>query len=266
MIASARFGPVHARLRRMRFVQRASLPLAVACAVARAVEAAFAEMFGACELAVGEPAALTPRAWSELTRDALLFVRPARPADAVLVLPPADARRLVLHAFGEPAGPVPNGEQACTAFERRALATIAQRCAEALRPLGEAAGSHVRLVSPRDVPPCDAYVDLRFRAPLAMTVGVAVTRGMPEAPPAATIAPGVLQDVALHARAVFAEGTLDAADFVRLRPGDVVKLETKVGAPASLNVGPRRLATGVAGVVASRTAFLVTDVAAGVPG
>ena len=56
---------------------------------------------------------------------------------------------------------------------------------------------------------------------------------------------------------------IGAAEFVRLQPGDVVKLGTKVGAPASLNLGGRRLATGVPGVVASRTAFLVHDVAMG---
>jgi len=50
---------------------------------------------------------------------------------------------------------------------------------------------------------------------------------------------------------------------VKIRPGQVVKLDTKVGAPASLKCGPRRLATGVPGVVASRTAFLVHDVAMG---
>ena len=264
MIATARFGPAHARMRRLHFVPRAALPLGAACAVARAFEAAFREMFGACEIAVGEPAALTPDAWAALARDAVLFVRRARAGDAVLVLAPADARRLALHAFGEPCGPV-GAERACTALERRALATIAQRCSVALQPLGEAA-TPLRLVAAEAAPACDAYVDLRFRAPVAMTVGVAITRGVPDAAPAPTIAEDVLQDVALHARAVFAEGTLDAADFVGLRPGDIVKLETKVGAPASLNCGPRRLATGVAGVVASRTAFLVTDVAAGVPG
>ncbi len=184
----------------------------------------------------------------------------------MFVIPPADARRLVLHAFGEPASPAAGASPACSALEQRALERIADRCGATLDAICDGGGASGRIVSARDVPACDAYVDLRVRTPIPLTLGVAVTRGLPEPAPSPTVSEDALAHVALEARAVFAEGILDAAEFVQLRPGHVVKLATKVGAPASLNCGPRRLATGVAGVVGSRTAFLVNDVATGVRG
>ena len=266
MIAVARFGAARARVRRMEFVARAPLPIGAACAIARAVEGSLRELFGACELSVGEPVALSAHAWRELTRDALVYLRRGRPADAAIVIPAVDARRLVLHAFGEPASPATDAAPACSSLERRALERIAARCGATLEPVCDGGASPGRIVAPADVPACEAYVDLRVRAPVALTLGVAVTRALADPMPAATLSAGALGHVSLEARAVFAEGILDAADFVNLRPGHVVKLDTKVGAPASLNCGPRRLATGVAGVIASRTAFLVNDVATGVSG
>ena len=104
---------------------------------------------------------------------------------------------------------------------------------------------------------------MRVRAPVALTMGIGIVRDLPDPGPSGALPASALDSVAVEARAVFAEGTIDAAAFVALRPGDVVKLDTKVGAPACLNLGGRRLATGVPGVVASRTAFLVHDVAMG---
>ncbi|MDP9105188.1 MAG: FliM/FliN family flagellar motor C-terminal domain-containing protein, partial [Candidatus Eremiobacteraeota bacterium] len=94
-------------------------------------------------------------------------------------------------------------------------------------------------------------------------LGIGIVRDLPDPGPSGALPAHALDSVSVEARAVFAEGTIDAGAFVRLRPGDVVTLGTKVGAPASLNCGGRRLATGVPGVVASRTAFLVHDVAMG---
>ena len=192
----------------------------------------------------------------------MLFVRRGRPADAVLVLASADARRLVLHAFGEVSAPNA-APPACSALERQALERIAARCAEGFAAVCEGGLGAGRAVASRDVPACRTYVDLRVRTPVPLTVGVALTSDVPDPVPNGTLPPGSLQDVTLEARAVFAEGMMDAVDFVQLRPGQVVRLRTKVGGPASLNVNGTRLAGGVAGVVDSRTAFLVHDVDTG---
>jgi Type III flagellar switch regulator (C-ring) FliN C-term len=265
MIAGASFGPPSGGVRRLRFVPRASVPLETACVVANGVRETLRELLGErCELVLGEPAALGARAWSLLARDALLFLTHGRRTDVVLVLPRADARRLVLRAFGEggDAGAPDLPESACSALEMHALERIAARCATAFGPLC-AEWETARAVRAHEVPACAAYFDLRVRAPLRLTLGIGIVRELPEPSPAGALALSALDSVTVEARAVFAEGTLDAPAFIGLRPGTVVKLETKVGAPASLKIGDRRLATGVPGAVASRTAFLVHDVALG---
>jgi hypothetical protein len=266
MIADATFGPPCRRVRRLRFVARVSVPVEAACVVANGIRETLRELFGeTCDLVLGEPAALDATGWSLLARDALLFLTRGRQTDIVLVLPKRDARRLVLRAFGEAdeheTSPLPDG--ACSALEVHALERIASRCAAAFDPLCAERRSGSRAVGAHDVPVCAAYFDVRVHAPVALTLGIGVVRDLPDPGPSGALPAAALDFVAVEARAVFAEGTLGAAEFIGLRPGAVVKLGTKVGAPASLNVGGRRLATGVPGVVASRTAFLVHDVAMG---
>ncbi|HEV3087487.1 MAG TPA: FliM/FliN family flagellar motor C-terminal domain-containing protein [Candidatus Elarobacter sp.] len=261
MIATATFGPARGRVRRLRFVPRASIPLEAACTVANGIRETLRELFGEhCELVLGEPAALGAESWSLLARDALLFLTRGRRTDIVLVLPQRDARRLVLRAFGEGES-LPDG--ACSALELLALERIAARCSAAFGPLCADRTDGSRAVGMHEVPACAAYFDLRVHAPVALTLGIGIVRDLPDPGPAAVLSPGALDSVTVEARAIFAEGTIGAADFVKIQPGSVVRLDTKVGSLASLNVGERRLAAGVAGVVASRTAFLVHDVAFG---
>jgi flagellar motor switch/type III secretory pathway protein FliN len=267
VIADARFAPPLGGVRALRFVPRAALPLETACLVANRVADTLRELLGArCELVMGEPAALDGAAWGLLAREAFLFLTRGRQTDVVLLLPQADARRLVLHAFGEDAAPGGPGlpDAACSALELHALERIAARCAAALEPLGARAGES-RPVRAGEAPACVAYVDLRVRAPLPLTLGIGIVRALPAPAPAGGLGPRALDELALEARAVFGEGTIDAAAFVKLQPGDVVRLDSQVGSPACLNIGGQRLATGIAGVVASRTAFLVHDVATGAP-
>ena len=265
MIADATFGVPQGGVRRLRFVPRAPIPIDAACVVANGIRETLRELFGeGCELDLGEPAALGARAWAQLARDAQLFLIRGRRTDVVLIVPPRDARLLVLRAFGEPGPPAAAAlDAACSALELQAIERIAARCAPALGALcAQRAEGSARV--PRDeVPACVAYFDLRVRTPIELTLGIGIVRGLPEAAPAGTLSPAALDEVGLEVRAIFAEGMIDAADFVTIQPGDVVKLDTKVGAFASLNVGPRRLATGVAGVVSSRTAFLCRDLAVG---
>ncbi len=258
MIADASFGPRRNRVRRLRFVRRASIPLSAACLVANGIRETLRELLGEpCEVVLGEPAALDAESWSLLARDALLYLTRGRQTDVVIVLPRPDARRLVLRAFGE-------GEAlpdvACSALELHALERIAARCAAACDPLCAERHGASRPVAADELPRCAAYVDLRVCTPLRLTLGIAIVRDLPDPGPAGALSARVLEPVALEARAVFAEGTMDAAAFVALRPGDVVKLRTKVGAPASLNVAARPIAVGAPGTIGARTAFLVHDV------
>ncbi|MEA2722052.1 MAG: Type flagellar switch regulator (C-ring) FliN C-term [Candidatus Eremiobacteraeota bacterium] len=271
-IAGATFGPPSARVRRLRFVPRAPIGVEAACVVANGVRETLRELLGArCELVLGEPAALDAQAWALLASDALLFLTRGRQTDIVLVMPHDDARRLVLRAFGEgddagageAGAPAVLPDRVCSALELHALERIAARCAAAFEPLCAERHEASRPVRADEIPHCAGYFDLRVHAPLALTLGIGIVRELPDPGPSGALRPDALHPVTLEARAVFAEGTIDAAAFVTMQPGQIVKLDTKVGALASLKCGSRRLATGVPGVVASRTAFLVHDVAMG---
>ncbi len=235
MIADARFGASNGGVRGLQFAPRAPLPVEAACAVANEIRETLRELLGGCELDLGEPAALDPQSWERLARGAQLFLVRGRRTDVVLVVPRRDARRLVLRAFGE-SEPAAAADAACSALELQAIERIAARCAPAL---GALCAQHASLqrVAAEAAPPCVAYFDLRVRAPVELTMGVGIVRDVPEPAPPGTLPPAALAEVALEVRAVFAEGMIDAADFVTIRPGDVVKLDTKVGAPASLQVG-----------------------------
>lgn len=266
MIADARFESRCEGPRRLRFVPRAPLPVEAACGVANGIREALRELLGEeCELDLGEPVALGAQTWARLADDAQLFLMRGARNDALLIVPRRDARRLVLCAFGEAeVADAPGAlDAACSALELQAVDRIASRCAVALEALGAPPAGGPRRVRLADAPGCVAYVDLRVRSPIELTLGVGILRPVPEPAAARSLSPSALDGVSLELRAVFAEGMIDAANFVTLRPGDLVKLDTKVGALASLNLGSGRLATGVPGVLSSRTAFLCRDLAVG---
>jgi hypothetical protein len=263
VIAEAGFGAAVGGVRPLRFARRASIPLEAACLVANGIRETLRELLGErCELVVGEPAAIDASAWTLLAREACLFLMRGRQTDVVLVLPQRDARRLVLRAFGEGEA-LPDG--ACSALELHALERIAARCAAACEPLCAERRAPPRAVAALEAPACVAYFDLRVAAPLALELGIGIVRDLPDPGPTGSLTPAALGAVTLEAHAVFAEGTIDAAAFVKIRPGTIVKLDTKVGAPASLKIAGRRCASGVPGILAARSALLVHDVASGVP-
>ena len=268
MIADATFGAPVRGVRALRFVARASIPVEAACLVANGMRETLRQIFGAaCDVVVGEPAALDSHGWSSIARDAHLFLSRGRQTDIVLVIPQGDARRMVLRAFGEPDGFAPEADAAAASstLELQAIERIAARCAAAFEPLCAERHAAPRSVAIHDVRPCVAYVDVRVQAPVALTLGIGIVRDLPDPGPTGSLAPSALHQVAVETRVVFAEGTMSTASFLALRPGDVVALTTTCDGPASLNVAGRCLATGVAGVVASHRAFFVHDIAAGAP-
>jgi len=236
--------------------------------VANALRETLRELFGeACELVVGEPASLPADAWRIVSRDALLFLTRGRQTDIVLVIPRADAGRLVRRAFGEsatPPSPHAQPERECSALELHAIERIAARCAPAFDPLCAERRSPSRAVTLGDVPAAAAYFDVRVLAPAALVLGVAIVRALPDPGPSSGLAPEALATVPLRLRAVFAAGRTDAGSFARWKPGDIVPLATPIGAPARLEIGGRAFASGVPGRSGSRAALRVDAPAGGV--
>ena len=258
MIADLRFVPAGSdRVQRARFVPRSSIPAGAACLAASRMRECLREILGdACELVIGEPHALTAAAWSAIARDARAFVTPGRITDVVLIIPEADARTLVRHAFNE-RGAVSSGP--CSALEAQALERIAQRCAVAWEPLCAERRGPTTAWIPASAPPAVAYFDIRVRAPVALTLGVAILRALPEPGPGTTIPPAALAGIPIEVRAILGTGTLAARDVLALTPGDVLTLSTKVGSPGVLNVGAKTIAVGTCGLAGSRLAFRVSN-------
>jgi flagellar motor switch/type III secretory pathway protein FliN len=213
-------------------------------------------------LVVGEPSALGADAWRALAQDAFLFLTRGRQTDIVLVIPQADARRLVLRAFGEvPAAP--GGDvRACSALEIGAIERIAARCAVSFDPLCAERRSPSRAVTHGDVPACAAYFDVRVHAPIPLVLGIAIVRALPDAGPTGRLAPAALEAVGVGVRVVFAHATVDAGSLLRWRIGDVVTFDTPLAVAATLHVGGRALAAGQPGVAGTRAALRVGPPAA----
>jgi flagellar motor switch/type III secretory pathway protein FliN len=258
MIAELRFDePLIARVRRARFVPRSSIPIGAACLVASRLRESIREILGEpCEVVIGEPQALSPAAWSAIVQGARTFVTPGRLTDVVLVIPETDARRLILRAFRE-GGTVASGP--CSALETQALERIAQRCGAAWEPLCAERRGPARACPAGEIPAAIAFFDVRVRAPVALTLGIGISRALPEPGPGATLPARLLDRVPLDVRAVLGRGMLDARAVLSLVPGDVVRLDTKVRSPGTLNVGSNTIAVGTCGLVGSRLAFRVSD-------
>jgi flagellar motor switch/type III secretory pathway protein FliN len=263
VIAEAQFTKAVDGVRALRFWPRSSIPLEAACVVANGLRETLRELFGeTCELVVGEPCAVGTDAWRVLAHDALLFLTRGRQTDIVLVIPRADARRLVLAAFGETApAPQPNEplDRDCSALELQAIERIAARCAPAFDPLCAERRSPSRPVAHGEVPRCAAYFDVRVHAPAPLVLGVAIVRALPDPGPAAGLSAGALDAVPLTLRVVFATGRVDAGSFLRWRTGDVVPFDTTIGSAARLDLAGRAFACGAPGRCGSRAALRLDD-------
>ncbi len=260
MIADLQFGRPNGRgVRPARFVPRTSIPVGAACLVANALRETLHEVFGErCELTLGEPAAIGPAAWDMLSRDAYCFLTRGRQTDIVLVVPNAHARTLVLRAFGEGE---PLGPAALSVLEVHAVERIAARCASAFDALCAERRGATQRVEPAALPLCVAYFDIHIQAPIAIDIGIGIVRDLPEPGPAGRFAPSLFAHVPLEVRATFASGTIDVATLLGLTAGDVLLLDTQVGASATLKIADRRLAEGTCGVSGGRYCFEVQTVA-----
>jgi flagellar motor switch/type III secretory pathway protein FliN len=262
VIADLAFAHPDARgVRRSRFVPRTSLPVGAACLVANGLRETLRELFGErCELSIGEPAAIGPAAWAALSREAYCFLTCGRQTDIVLVVPHAHARTLVLRAFGEECADETSPGSLST-LEVRAVERIAARCAAAFDPLCAERRGPSQPLQAGATPACVAYFDVRVHVPIPIEVGIGIVRELPDPGPAGTFPAHLLSHVPIEVRAEFASGTIDVATLLHLAPGDVIRLETKVGAPTALKIANRSFASGTAGASAGRYSIELQTVA-----
>ena len=254
MIADLVFPPARGGIRTPRFVRHTTVPLAAACVVASGLRETLRELLGSCEVVLGEPVAIDVHGWRTLARESYCFLTRGRLTDIVLAIPQRDARELVRRAFGEAGA---SDGAPISALETHALERIAARCAHAFDVLCAERRGPAQPLSFADVPPCACYFDVRVTAPLPITLGIGIVRDLPSPGAGPRLNPRCLDEVGIPVRAQFASGWVAAGQLASLSVGDVVRLNTKVGAPAALKVGETTIATGDCGLADAQAAFLV---------
>lgn len=227
------------RVRLPRFVRRAPLSSAKIAAIANTVEQRLGAVFGtAPHVDVFPPIVLEEGQWPRLCEDAHVF---AMDGNAALLIGRAAARRIVACAFGESvdaAGPE------LSPLEARVLERFASELASGLRSVCSG--------------PPSVYCELRMREPFEAIIGVGV-QAEPASIPFAQLAPRALDECLIECTVRLGVATADIFTIADLSVGNVVRLETKVGPSATLNLGADPIAAGEGGVLGDRSAFRVHE-------
>lgn len=249
MIETLAFGPARVErdrsIRTARFVARSTIPISALCVVANGVREHLRRLLGvAAEVTLGEATLLDATARAALGAQAHCFLTRGRTNDVLLCLAEWDARRLLDAAFAER-----GAEPALSPLERSALCRLADELALLFDPL-----LAQRLGPPTEVPfhaaICSTYVDVRIGAPIDATLGLGLAHEPPaERPAGPSISPALLEDVPCDLRAHVAQGTFSAARLACLAPGEIVRMDTKVGSEAALKVGELVVALGRGGAM-----------------
>lgn len=240
------------RVRRATFEPRSSLAVSAACVVANGVrETLSAVLATPVSLRLLEPVIPNPQAWSAISAGAQLFAVRGPAADGAFVLRPRDALALAGAAFGE----TPAGERALSPLETEVLTRALRAISGSLAP-----------VCGRDISPLERILDIRgyttyfellVERPIALRLGVALSRD-PVPRGAGTLRIDDLLDVEVEVAVEFAQGSMDGAAFLGLRPGVNVPMKTSVGEPGSLKAWGIMLARGECGALGERNAIAIS--------
>ncbi len=255
MIVALAFGPPvpagERRLREARFVARSTVPVSALCLVANGVREHLRAALGVpLEITLGEAAPLCAAARARLFDGAHCFVTRGRATDVFLFVSERDARRLLAVAFQERAV-----DCSLSPLERSALGRLVCGLAAVLDPLCAERQAPAQAVDVRQAARCTTYVDLRIGPPVEATLGLGLTREPAADASGPTLAPEHILGVECDVRAEIARGTITAAQLARLGPGEIVRMNTKVGAQAVLKVAELIVARGRGGVVVGEDAI-----------
>jgi flagellar motor switch/type III secretory pathway protein FliN len=241
---------VDARVRVPRFVRRSLVAIAEIAAAANEIGARLESIVAARMIPAIVPAVeLAPGEWEQLRVGRRCFGIRGETRDAVLLLDEATVRRIVAAAFGETAM-----DRALSRFEERVLDRCIAQLGDGLRSLcGKTVASpEISNEQPR------TYFELRFGPSPGATVGVALGAS-PEPANRSFVHANLLEACPIECRVRLGNGNVDIFTLAGLRIGDIVPLEAKVGAFATLNVGAETIAAGEGGIFGDRTAFKVHE-------
>lgn len=249
-------------IRPLRFKARSNVPFSALCFVANGVREHLRRLLGvSVEVTVGEAEPLCGETRTRLLHESRCYLTRGRLSDVFLIVREGDARRLVGAALGEP-----GDERALSSLELAVLLRLVGELALVLDPLcAERYGAPVA-VGADEAAQCAVYADVRIGAPIEAVLGLGLSREPPPDQGGPTVAPDVLCGVDCEVRAEFASASITAERLVRLKPGEIVGMDTKVGANAVLKVADQVVARGRVGVTVDedgsprRAAFAVEAV------
>lgn len=239
-----------ARVRVPRFVRRSLLALEEVATVANAMRATFESLFASqVSATIVPPVELADGDWQRLCEGRRSYILHGESRDGVLLIDDVTARRIVAAAFSEDALPHP-----LSRLEAHVLERCLAQVAGALRSLcGTAHPSN----EAADAVPV-TYFELRFGPPADSAVGIALAAPL-QAAERAFLHADLLDECPVECWVRLGSGAVNIFTFASLGVGDVVQLETKVGAYATLNLGAEAIAAGEGGILGDRTAFKVHE-------
>lgn len=239
-------------LRESLFEDRSSLPISAACLVANSIREKLSALFrGAVALRLLEPTIPNPQAWTAIAADAEIFGIQGRLCDAAIVLQRCDALLLATTLFGEAQSPPRN----LSPLENELLFRTVRTLATTFTPLC-GLGSDWLPARINALGGFVTYFELLIDAPVKARIGIAMSRDALSSP-IPEIASTRLEDIGVELKVEIAQGALDAAALLHLRPGSCVKLETPIGAPATFCAGSRVLGRGEFGEFEGTRALVV---------
>ncbi|MBC5829065.1 MAG: FliM/FliN family flagellar motor switch protein [Candidatus Eremiobacteraeota bacterium] len=240
------------------FERRSRLPISAACVVANTVREILAAILARpVNVALCEPVIPSAQAWSVLIDGATIFRARGHLSDGAFIVRPADAVALTSGIFREEC-----------AIEARALSAIeADVLQRAIASLGKALGSVCGLSEDCAVTRCTelsgycTYFELLFDAPFQAALGVALSRD-PVERISRKLDCAHLLDVEVHVAAQFASGSITAETLLGMKPGTLLRMDTKLSGGAVLTVADGTVYHGECGALDRRNVFLVQKTAA----
>lgn len=237
-------------IREVRFVARSTIPASALCVVANGIREHLRRLLGVgADVTFGDATPLSESARSKLVDGTRCFLTRGRASDVFVFLRQNDARRLLAVALGE-AG----GEDDLSALERSALGRLVNELAALFDPLCAERLAPAQTVDPGQTARCTTYVDMRIGPPVDAILGIGLTHEPADHASGPKLSAEHILGVICDVRAEIARGSISAARLTELAPGDVVRMDTKVGGDAVLKVAELVIARGRGGVVVDEDA------------
>ena len=255
MIVALTFGGKHRidgrDIREAGFAARSTIPLSALCVVANGMREHLRRLLGAAiDVTVGEATPLCDNARECLAVRTHCFLTRGRTSDVLLFINELDARRLLAFAFGEK-----DGRRQLSPLECSALGRLVHELALLLDPLCAERQASPSPVDAKQIARCVTYVDMRIGAPVDAVLGIGLTHEPPADQIGPTISADQLLGVECEVRAEIARGSMTAERLAYLAPGEMVRMDTKVGAEAMLKVAGLVIARGRGGIVVDEDAL-----------